>query len=584
MKKHLILTSLVAIFATTGVAKATDITPVPTEILGGYYQLGNGSWAMNSKDLEDPGYTYLPAGSTTAVTSESVETAPDVNNFKYEDLGGTSSNYNPDDIKAMDYFAGTTVAGGDGYALVASTQAVAAQDVADADLAGATKSNYSYESIDASTGVAGTITYTGTKQTFTRTHTLNETYVGGDVDARTITITDGDVTSGTVSADMYKGQVSGDDTVYHLVATTVNDATTGEPVTTYSLATADGAGVDIVEAGALQTLLDNLSGAYVTDTTAINTLKTDTGNWAETELTAFGQADAAYTADNTSIKDLTGLWLGYKDVKGAYETAAGVQTAAAAAYQADLGRQAYSKENTPTETPDIAADIISGDKTTLDAANAYADSLASNYDAVGAASAAETTAKSYTDALANGAVKDNADAIALLNGAEDEVGSVAYAVKGEETRAMGAEKELDGKITAEAKARVAEDKAIRGEMATGDALTLQSAKAYAAEQSALTLSQANAYTDKKVDTLEKNVSGGVAAATALSAVNVSSVGKGEVSVGAGYGYYNSQSAAAFGAAMGLSDRWSINAGAGIAQGDKTQYTFRAGTNYKFKLF
>ncbi len=93
-----------------------------------------------------------------------------------------------------------------------------------------------------------------------------------------------------------------------------------------------------------------------------------------------------------------------------------------------------------------------------------------------------------------------------------------------------------------------------------------------------------ATTDAKVNSLEKNVSGGVAAATALSAVEVSNVKKGEMSVGGGYGYYNSQSAMALGAALGLSDNWSVNAGAGIASGDKTQVSFRAGTNYKFKLF
>ena len=84
--------------------------------------------------------------------------------------------------------------------------------------------------------------------------------------------------------------------------------------------------------------------------------------------------------------------------------------------------------------------------------------------------------------------------------------------------------------------------------------------------------------------LEKDMSGGVAAATALSAVSVSGVNKGEVSVGGGYGYYNGESAMAFGAAMGLTDNWSINAGAGLASGDSTQFSIRAGTNYKFKLF
>ena len=117
-----------------------------------------------------------------------------------------------------------------------------------------------------------------------------------------------------------------------------------------------------------------------------------------------------------------------------------------------------------------------------------------------------------------------------------------------------------------------------------DASTLNAARAYADAGNALTLNQANAYTDAKVDTLEKNVSGGIAAATALSAVEVSNVKRGEMSVGGGYGYYNGQSAGAFGMAMGLSDNWSVNAGAGIASGDETQVAFRAGTNYKFKLF
>ena len=68
----------------------------------------------------------------------------------------------------------------------------------------------------------------------------------------------------------------------------------------------------------------------------------------------------------------------------------------------------------------------------------------------------------------------------------------------------------------------------------------------------------------------------------LILMNVSTgVERGEVSVGAGYGYFNGQSAAAFGAAMGLSNRWSVNAGAGVSNAD---VSFRAGTNYKFKLF
>ncbi len=87
--------------------------------------------------------------------------------------------------------------------------------------------------------------------------------------------------------------------------------------------------------------------------------------------------------------------------------------------------------------------------------------------------------------------------------------------------------------------------------------------------------------NERFDHLEKDMSAGIASAAALSAVEVTNVTRGEVSVGGGYGYHNSQSAVAFGAAMGLTDNWSVNAGAGIS-GSNT--TFRAGTNYKFKLF
>ncbi len=96
----------------------------------------------------------------------------------------------------------------------------------------------------------------------------------------------------------------------------------------------------------------------------------------------------------------------------------------------------------------------------------------------------------------------------------------------------------------------------------------------------LTLKQAMGYTDK----LEENVSAGVASAVALSSVAVSNVKRGEVSVGGGYGYYNDQSAVALGAAMGLSDRWSVNAGAGLGLKGSDNFSVRAGTNYKFKLF
>ena len=125
-------------------------------------------------------------------------------------------------------------------------------------------------------------------------------------------------------------------------------------------------------------------------------------------------------------------------------------------------------------------------------------------------------------------------------------------------------------------------------LANGDENTVGSvrniAKSYfdlAAQSDALTLSAANAYTDKRIEKLDQDLSAGIASAVALSSVAVSDVRRGELSVGAGYGYFNGQSAGAFGAAMGISNRWSVNAGAGVSGYD---VSFRAGTNYKFKVF
>lgn len=87
--------------------------------------------------------------------------------------------------------------------------------------------------------------------------------------------------------------------------------------------------------------------------------------------------------------------------------------------------------------------------------------------------------------------------------------------------------------------------------------------------------------DNRIDDIDSDLSAGIASVAALSSVAVSNVSRGEVSVGGGYGYHNGESAAAVGFAIGLTDEWSVNAGAGISSNDTT---FRAGTNYKFKLF
>lgn len=85
----------------------------------------------------------------------------------------------------------------------------------------------------------------------------------------------------------------------------------------------------------------------------------------------------------------------------------------------------------------------------------------------------------------------------------------------------------------------------------------------------------------RLDDMDQDLSAGIASVAALSSVAVSDVARGEMSVGGGYGYHNGQSAGAVGFAIGLTDNWSVNAGAGFSVAD---ITIRAGTNYKFKLF
>lgn len=241
---------------------------------------------------------------------------------------------------------------------------------------------------------------------------------------------------------------------------------------------------------------------------------------------AVGENGAVATAINNATKmgadddDSTSMFAHFDEGASVTDAAAALDTAVSA-----------------TES-DIAT--LKGEEGTAgsvkNTAKGYADTAENN---------AKTFATSAVDSLANGAVADNTAALSLLNGDANTEGSVAYAAA--------------------------------NAVATANAYT--DSKLNEVRDSAVAAS--NAYTDRRIEDLDKNLSAGVAGAVALSSVAVSGVERGEVSVGAGYGYFNGQSAAAFGATMGLSNRWSVNAGAGISNAD---VSFRAGTNYKFKLF
>ena len=348
--------------------------------------------------------------------------------------------------------------------------------------------------------------------------------------------------------------------------------------------------LDATDIAAADAQVTTQSNNLINDTGLFNgAVATNTANYNST-LGHYNNVHNVYESDANAQ---TALNEGYNTYKETFETAkqnkdtaTGNLSAAQGAYANDLAIYTPVATAYNNYKDSLGKSIDAKDETVLTNANAYADSLASNYDAAGSAATAETNAKDYADSLAS-----NYDA----------AGSAAA----EQTRAVAAENALQANINAEADARADADITLQNNInaeadARADAdTTLQNnidnevARATAQEAAirgefaaadAATLNQANAYTDAKVDTLEKNVSGGIAAATALSAVEVSNVKRGEMSVGGGYGYYNGQSAGAFGMAMGLSDNWSVNAGAGIASGDETQVAFRAGTNYKFKLF
>ena len=306
--------------------------------------------------------------------------------------------------------------------------------------------------------------------------------------------------------------------------------------------------LDATDIAAADAQVTTQSNNLINDTGLFNgAVATNTANYNST-LGHYNNVHNVYESDanaQTALNDGYDTYFEtFTTAKGNKDTAAENLLAAQGAYADDLAIY------TPVATAynnykySLGKSIDAKDETVLTNANAYADSLASNYDAAGAADAEKTRAVAAENAL-----QDNINAEANARQAADIT--------------------LQNNIDNEVARATAQEAAIRGEFAAADAATL---------------SKANSYTDSRVNTLEKNVSGGVAAATALSSVEVSNVKKGEVSLGGGYGYYNSQSAMAFGAAMGLSDNWSINAGAGIASGDKTQVAFRAGTNYKFKLF
>ncbi|MBQ7289686.1 MAG: YadA-like family protein [Alphaproteobacteria bacterium] len=584
MKKHFILTSLVAIAMSCPAMAATDVT------FSGMY---NGGASKIADGVADTTYDYVKSDGTTA-SGVAYTSDPVLTDFTYQDVDGTIKSL-ADGTPDISVYTGTTTASGD----IVSTQTVAAGETASRD-------NYTYKN-----GAGEVVTLGENAQDMVATHTLSD-YAGGAV----ATITNG--TSDTaIDGSMYSFALD-NGAMYTLSAdgTKVLNANGEEPVI--------GTGTE------LESKFNAVKSAFEADVLAIENAKTTTAdNWT-TEQTNFDAANDVFVADSDKIAELNGYFetvgeatTKLAEAQAAQQVAADKYAENGALFQAakdvydapiletitnganeaiddalaeggairselDVNATAIADNKTAIETNvaniEANATNIAANKTAIEtnATNIAANKTAIETNATNIAANKTAIETNATNIAANKtAIETNATNIAANKTAiETNATNIAAnktAIEEEVARATAAEVELDGKIALNTTA-IEEEVANR---IAGDEMTLASAKAYVDSKNELALKSAYDYTDSKVNALEEDLSAGIASTAAMSSVAVSGVGKGEVSVGGGYGYYNSQSAIALGAAMGLTDNWSVNAAAGLAD---SNVTFRAGTNYKFKLF
>ena len=598
MKRNVLLTSLVAIGLAYNANAATDVT------FSGDYTMSNGSVANVADSLADTTYDYTTSSGTE--TGVAYNTAPDKTKFTYDLANGSSASLN-DGVPTIDEYTGESAATGD----IVSTQEIKAG-------ATANRANYTYVNGQGETVVLG-----DAAQDMVDSMTLNSEYAGGTE----INFKNGDADV-AFDGSMYTFESNGK--VYTLTADGTGLITDGGN-TQVDIA-------EIVSGSDLDNKFTAATLAYTTDKTAFDATKADTlAKWGDEQI-KFNNADTVFNTDATTIADLDNKFASVGAAQELYNAALVNQETATQTHQTavDVRDAAADLYNAP-----ILETITNGANDAIDGALAengairneldqkvdmsYAESVfnakqqwvddtlgieSANEDAVKTALTGTNAGESTTITEAINTLDDVvsanatniaanttaiADEVARATAAEAELdGKISAnatniaanktAIETEVARATAAETELDGKILANATNIAANTTAIADEVANriaADDAVLASAKAYADAQNSMSLQAANDYTDVRFNELDKELSAGIASVAAMSSVAVSNVGKGELSVGGGYGYYNSQSAVAFGAAMGLSDNWSVNAAAGLSD---SNVTFRAGTNYKFKLF
>lgn len=543
MKKPLVLTafSLAGILAFAGAHAATDVT------FAGKYETSNGTASVGTPlNAADYKYTYVDYNGST-VTKNYTED-PAAGDFKYKNAAGTWQAYDPENTGSLPQqsdYTGATAASGD----ITTTQEIVAGATMD-------RNNYTYKN-----GAGENVTLGESAHDFTQDVTLNNTYVSGD-DA-TITVKNGNAP--TFDGTRYKYTDESGNT-YHLnadgtsLANDRNEMVTPEPGST------------------LETAFNGMQAAFTVDTTNVDAAKTSTGAQYATEGPLFSAANTVFENDTNTVSELNNRYATIATAGEQWDAALANKETTTNGWTADNERQAAASEifNAPiTATIDGRAnDAIAASVTDGGVIN---EALTTGDDAVRSEFAAADTQIRSDMTAGDDTVRSEFAA------ADTQIRSDMAA--GDQATLASAKTYTDDRETVIrtdfAAADVETLNSAKGYADAQDALTLNNAKAYANERAALSLAAANAYTDKKIDKLDKDLSAGVASSVALSSVAVSGVQRGEVSVGAGFGNYNSQSAVAFGAAMGLTNNWSVNVGAGVSDAD---VAFRAGTNYKFKLF
>lgn len=573
MKKHVFLTSLFAIGLSCGAHAATDVT------FAGDYTTADGKTANVSDTLKDTTYEYTKSDGTTATAKSSED--PNLSDFTYTGTDGSEKSLNDGDVPAQaDYTADSTADGTN----VKTTQEIVAGATASRD-------NYTYTN-----GAGEEVTLGEAAQDMVETYTLGN--------GKEITVKNGEAP--TFDGTQYEVSVEGGD-----LFTLTKDG---------SMLVDKNGNKQTPDAGTpLEAAFLAAQEAFNTDKTTVDGFKATTADAWETEQTNFAAANTVFEDDSAKIEELDNNFATVGKATEALDAAKAAQQTAKEAYAANDEILQAAKEL--FDAP-IADTIANGANSAIDASLEEGGTL--NAALAEKASVEDVEANTANIATNTQAIADNKTAIeseaSRAEAAESElstkidtnttaIAANKTAIESEVARATAAEEALGGRIDTNVKAiaenktaietnatniaankqaiadeaseRKAADAQLAKDIKAGDEMTLAAAKAYADTKNEAALKSANSYTDKKVNALEKELSAGIASASAMSAIEVSNVGKGEVSVGGGYGYYNSQSAVAFGAAMGLTDNWSINAAAGLAD---SNVSFRAGTNYKFKLF